>query len=280
MNKRKIVLLAVALCMVAILGFGGTLAYLTDEETATNVFTVGNVDIKLNEEFKQDSLLMPSTGKDADGNVINAVEKKISITNMGTEDAYVRLHFAIPTVLDSGDPDFLAYANSLHFNFGVKSMQEGEWNWYDEQDKRNEADTDKDVGYPGNGGDWYFYTKNIDGVDYNVYVATWMSPLAGKEAGATEGATTDVAIRQVYLDSKLDNEDITKILEACKGEIKILVAAEAVQVAGFEGQPYKAFADAYNMTGTDGNKNLPGTGIFDMTIDYTGKVEYDNEATK
>ena len=273
MNKRKIVLLAVALCMAAILGMGSTLAYLTDEETATNVFTTGNVDIKLNEVFKQDSLLMPSPGKDANGNVINAVEKEITITNTGSEDAYVRLHFAIPTVLDSGKPEFLAYANSLHFNFGVKSMQEGEWNWFDEQDKRNETDTDKDVGYPGNGGDWYFYTKNIDGVDYNVYVATWMSPLASK-------ATTDIAVRQVYLDSKLDNEDITKILADCKGEIKILVAAEAVQVKGFEGKPYEAFKAAYNMTGTDGVKNLPGTGIFDMTIDYTGKQQYDNEAAQ
>ena len=47
MNKRKIVLLASALCMVAILAIGGTLAYFTDTQTKTNTFTVGNVKIEL-----------------------------------------------------------------------------------------------------------------------------------------------------------------------------------------------------------------------------------------
>ena len=49
MSKRKILLLALAACMVAILAIGGTLAYFTDTEDATNTFTVGNVDITLTE---------------------------------------------------------------------------------------------------------------------------------------------------------------------------------------------------------------------------------------
>lgn len=49
MSKRKIVLLASALCMVAILAIGGTLAYFTDNDKATNTFTVGNVSIELTE---------------------------------------------------------------------------------------------------------------------------------------------------------------------------------------------------------------------------------------
>ena len=49
MNKRKLMLVAVALCMVAILGFGGTLAYLTDTDNAKNVFTAGNVGLTLDE---------------------------------------------------------------------------------------------------------------------------------------------------------------------------------------------------------------------------------------
>ena len=53
MTKRKILLLAMALCMVAILAVGGTLAYFTAEDSADNVFTMGYVDIELEETFEQ-----------------------------------------------------------------------------------------------------------------------------------------------------------------------------------------------------------------------------------
>ena len=49
MNKRKLMLVAVSLCMVAILGFGGTLAYLTDTDNQVNTFTTGNVQLNLDE---------------------------------------------------------------------------------------------------------------------------------------------------------------------------------------------------------------------------------------
>lgn len=49
MSKRKILALASAVCMVAILAIGGTLAYFTSTKEATNTFTVGNVDITLTE---------------------------------------------------------------------------------------------------------------------------------------------------------------------------------------------------------------------------------------
>lgn len=49
MNKKKILVLAVSVCLVAILAIGGTLAYFTDTDAKTNTFTVGNVDITLTE---------------------------------------------------------------------------------------------------------------------------------------------------------------------------------------------------------------------------------------
>lgn len=49
MNKRKLMLVAVSLCMVAILGFGGTLAYLTDKDHQVNTFVTGHVYINLDE---------------------------------------------------------------------------------------------------------------------------------------------------------------------------------------------------------------------------------------
>ena len=239
MNKRKLMLVAIALCMAAILLAGGTLAYLTDYETETNVFTVGNVDITLNEDFPENKLI---PGID--------VKKEITVTNTGSEPAYVRVHFAIPKLLDDGYDTFAAYANTLHFNFGLDSMKEGEWNWH-KTFTENTADPDGDVGYPGNGGNWNYYMATVDGIEYTVYVGTWTTPLAPK-------ATTDIAIRKVYLDASLDNVHIEEIIDQL-GEIKILVAAEAVQSAGFE-DAYEAFAKAQTDANPSDGKtivNLP-----------------------
>ena len=49
MNKRKLMLVAIALCMAAILLAGGTLAYLTDTDNAVNTFTAGKVGLTLDE---------------------------------------------------------------------------------------------------------------------------------------------------------------------------------------------------------------------------------------
>ena len=82
--KKKIVSLALAVCLIAIAAVG-TLAYFTDKDAKTNTFTTGKVDITLNETFTQESKLLP--GKD--------IAKIVNVTN-NEEDAYVRLHIAFP----------------------------------------------------------------------------------------------------------------------------------------------------------------------------------------
>lgn len=238
MNKRKLLLVASALLMVAILGFGGTLAYLTDTDHATNVFTTGNVKIDLIETFDpENAKLIPGID----------VNKDVVVKNVGSEPAYVRVHIAIPTLLDSGKPEFLAYANTLHFNMEKESMAEGEWNWHSTNENGPTY-----PGYPGNGGDFGFYTAKVEGIDYNVYVVTYESVLA-------KGATTATKVLdKVYLDASLDNVHITGILEEL-GQIKILVAAEGVQSAGFN-NAYDAFDAAHkDANESDDNKiiNLP-----------------------
>ena len=49
MKARKILAMVMALALTAALAVGGTLAYLTSHDSVTNTFTVGNVQIKLNE---------------------------------------------------------------------------------------------------------------------------------------------------------------------------------------------------------------------------------------
>ena len=52
--KKKYALALAAAAMVGTLAVGGTLAWFTDTETATNVVTMGNVDITLSENGGED----------------------------------------------------------------------------------------------------------------------------------------------------------------------------------------------------------------------------------
>ena len=49
MNKKKLAAMLVSLTLVAVIGAGATLAYFTDQDEATNVITMGHVDIDLEE---------------------------------------------------------------------------------------------------------------------------------------------------------------------------------------------------------------------------------------
>ena len=77
MTKKKVLAVAGVLGIAALVLSAGTLAYFTDTDKATNTFTMGNVDIKLIEEqrnedgtaledFEQDKVLMPLVGSAQD----------------------------------------------------------------------------------------------------------------------------------------------------------------------------------------------------------------------
>lgn len=220
-----------ALCLVVILAAtavtGATLAYFTDTDEATNVFTTGNVDITLDEEFDpDDAKLLPGID----------VTKEIDVTNAGSEDAYVRVHIAIPAILDSGSedqPQYAAYNNTLHFNFSWASVEDGLWNWNSNKDGAN---------YPGNGGTWNAYQETVDGILYNVYVITYETALEAKEQ------TAEPAMYKVFLDTAVTNEMMEGILDAL-GEIQILVVAEGGQAAGFD-NAYDALNTQFGVPGT------------------------------
>lgn len=88
MSKRKILLVAAALCMIAILAVGGTLAYFTDTtDVKNNVFTVGNVEIKL-EEPKWDEQGEEDAPEVYPG---EALAKDPTVTNTGANPCFVRV---------------------------------------------------------------------------------------------------------------------------------------------------------------------------------------------
>lgn len=87
---KKKLLMAVSYVLILALGIAGTVAYFTDRDAEVNVFTVGDVQIELNNEFKQGAELMP--GK--------TIENEVTITNTGKNDAWVWLVVSVGEKLD------------------------------------------------------------------------------------------------------------------------------------------------------------------------------------
>ena len=202
--KKKILALSMCIALAAIAIVGASLAYFTDTKSATNTFTVGNVKIDLIEQqrgenglvpFEQNKKLYPIVGsaqgdKDEYGmpTAKNYVDKMVTIENTGSEKAYIRAYFAIPSALDNGYETFNAGMNILHFNFGNKvvngaiSSTEGvEWIWK-------------------HGDNWNYFETTIDNIKYNVYYADYYQAVDA-------GATTEQLVQGVYLDKTFDIKD-------------------------------------------------------------------------
>ena len=240
--KKKILAMCLCVAMLAIAIVGGTLAYFTDTDSADNTFVTGNVKIELIEKFGDNNpetpeKLLPATGSAQDDTLKNGIVKEVSVKNTGTEDAYVRVHIAIPSVLDNGNPAFDAGKNALHFNYDPDSIGEGKWDW----SKTTGAE------YTG---DWNYYETTVDNVSYNVYVVTYGTALKANET------TPENAMSQVYLDKNTSNEAIESYIETLGEDWHILIVAEGAQSAGFD-NAYEALNTAFG---------IPG----EYTVDFSG----------
>ena len=97
-NISKALLLTGVLCLA---GIGGVSAYLTDYDQASNQFTVGKVDISLEEKnWKPEDHTKLEPGED--------IKKDPQIRNTGTNDAFVYLEVSVPmaAVTAAGDDGF------------------------------------------------------------------------------------------------------------------------------------------------------------------------------
>ena len=95
MSRKKSILTAVVLLLVILVG--GMLAYFTDQETRTNVFTIGDVKITLNEAGWTNTTGTNYTRTEATNIAPNTtVAKAPTITNSGTNAAYVFLKVEVP----------------------------------------------------------------------------------------------------------------------------------------------------------------------------------------
>lgn len=225
MKKRlkKVLSTGLVVAIVAAISIGGTLAYLTDRDSEANVFTVGDVAIDLNEDFEQGAELIPGV----------TIEKEVTITNTGKNDAWVWMTYAIPAALDNEE----ANLNVVHVNtpgaywYGYHTNPT-----YIASAGLTEAVDETDT--------WLvdkYVTENVEinGVVYNVYTHLYNGAII-------PGETTNPGMTTVYLDAHVDidpNGDwyhvengVVEKLEwnsNTNGNPMIYVSAYAIQTEGF-----------------------------------------------
>ena len=229
MNKRKLMLVAVALCMAAILLAGGTLAYLTDTDAQTNTFTTGKVDLTLDEAIVQ---------KDENGDLVateerteenqsykvypgNNIDKDPTITIASdSENAWVAAKMVIKgdllSLIGSGYENYLDITKIVSGGLVVEGAQMVSFN--------NLTPT-----YYANG--CYIYQKPISNTEWELYLFMERIYAAGEKIVLF----TDVDIPDTW-----DNDEM-----ALFNGSTVDITAYAVQADGFN-NCYEAMTTAFD----------------------------------
>lgn len=257
MKLKNILFISVCVMLLVGISVGGTLAYLTAHDSEVNVFTVGDVAIDLTEDFQQGATLTPGVG----------IEKTPTITNTGTNDAWVWLEWAIPSALLNYDAATgVTKDNVIHTNYMSYTADNGKALTITQEDVDRgiaagyfPAGTTAD--YIRGGAYWlmskqfdHIKTTQIDGVEYTVAVYLYNKALE-------QGESTLPGIWQVYMDSRVDidpNGDWHFVKDGtvtdldwnstADGAPKIHVTAYAVQAEGFSNveAAYNAYQTQWN----------------------------------
>lgn len=138
MKKKSLVSLLAAVCLVAVIGVGSTLAYFTDSDAANNVVTMGHVDIELDE---------PQFSAENENNTIENVVPNQEITKdptitvlAGSESCYLRASIEISDTLTAGQAEQLL----ANINVGDEWVLSADGYFYF-QNKVEKAEADQEV---------------------------------------------------------------------------------------------------------------------------------------
>lgn len=257
-NKKAVVSTAAVLGVAAIVA-GGTIAYFTDKDTATNTFTVGNVDITLNEtDFDGQAIDPTKVGQLMPGSAATAgVAKNATVTvEDGSSDSYVWVELLVPAPLYESKSERNETNNALHFNQFLDYLTD-----YNGRTSGNDnAKHMRDLGLYTP--DWQWSTmKYIDQVtvtDEQTGATTEYARLRTTHKDTVSAnETTTPAISQFYMDDDVyydhnyDNGDgtfgaymipadgdttTTTSWVAYNGSWEVIVNAYAIQAAGLADQ--------------------------------------------
>ncbi len=110
MKKKNLLMMALSLCLVAVIAVGGTLAYLSDTAASvTNTFSFGSIDVTLSEDKPDATGNETITANEENGysykNVVpgQPLNKAPKLTVTTSVDAYVFARVTVGTNLSLGD---------------------------------------------------------------------------------------------------------------------------------------------------------------------------------
>ena len=209
--------------MVLVALAGASLAYFTDTDSRTNIFTSGKVDITLNESFIQGSQLIPGS----------EVNKDVTVKlEAGSVDTYVWYTYSVPAAIDNG---------IIHVNHAGR-------NWLGHQNNMAYWEAGQTVATPEDQC-WVVdykveYDVLVEGTKCNVYTVLYNGVLSA-------GESTTIGMTKVYLDSRVDYDN-EKGVYTIDGNaigynlrnVEIVVTAYGIQAETFS-DVYAAYA-AYN----------------------------------
>lgn len=237
--KKKIVTLCLSAALVATLLIGGTLAYFTDStQVVENTFTVGNVDITLDEakvEFdetteeyvaQEDRTEAGVQYKEIFPGAVLPKDPTITVKNTGNEKAYIA---AKVTVTGADLKGLLGAAGDATDCVGLTGFVTG---------GVSTTEVEYKADYEGLGDGWLCQSDAgqyylIQKVEDNTY--TFEYYFEDEKAAADK----IVLFEQLNLPTSWTNTQIADL-----GDMVIDVKAYAVQEDGFE-NVYEAFADAF-----------------------------------
>lgn len=157
--RRSTLIMILCLALAMACSVTGTLAFMTDRDSETNVFTVGDVKIGVTEEYEQGATLVPGVEQ----------QKEVAINNNGSTPAYVWVTVSVPSVTD-GNGDVHELITPAFINEGT---DDGLWA------KRGDAQT-----------------VMIDGMQHQLYTFLYngVLPEAGSTAVILESITMNPGI--------------------------------------------------------------------------------------
>ena len=234
MKKAKKIL-ALLLCAVLLVGatVAGTVAYLTDEDDVTNTFTVGNVQIKLDEAVvdKETGKAPDFTKRTEDGNKVvrmipgRAIDKDPTVTVLkDSEDCYVRVKVTVDlsvpwTYPDAvmaawdGDmtKDFDTFFETWAGTFAGNYFATGNENGFNEKD-------------------WVLVSTAVDADDKTIsYIFTYLDSTTGN---IVKKSTTNTELNPIF-DHVQVPQNLTNARLALLEGMEIKVEAHAIQAEGF-----------------------------------------------
>ena len=217
--KKKILALTMIFCLVGVAVLSGTLAYFTDSEQATNVFTVGKIDITLTEGTsvldKKGGTEIPGKMTETDNGVYysnimptNYLKKEVTITN-NENPAYVR----VVVVLNNSKEITAAVDNYTEVFDGWGLADDGSL-----VKNANELTHVDDINVGITSDNWYTYDNNTIGTNERAYVY-YLYMGTGDEVTLFNGIKCP--------------EDFTQEQAKMFDNLKIEVYADAIQAESF-----------------------------------------------